>query len=230
MADEKPGAQGNTESAGKGTETVAGGTGTKTEPKTETKVDEKKTGDAGTKPGEGDAGDKKPAEGTKADEGKKGESTTPTGPPDKYELTLPDGGRLDERDLKQFETLARSNKWSNDDAQAALDLEDDFLKQRAETLLVETKADKDYGGEKLVESQRLARAVIDRVRPDGHARRDSFIRFLNKGGDGNHIEVVSFLADLGRMMGEDSKAAGGAGGSGTKKTAEEILYPTSPKT
>jgi hypothetical protein len=208
--------------AAKTTETVAGAAGDgKT---TETPAA------AGTTP-EGAAGDKG-TEGAADGKGKKADTAaaeTPAGPPDKYELTVPEGGRLDDADLKRFESMAREQGLTNDEAQAALDLEDAYLAQRTETLLSETKADKDYGGDKLAESQRLARAVIDRVRPAGHARRESFIRFLNKGGDGNHIEVVSFLADLGRMMGEDSRAAGGAGGGGSKKTAEEIMYPNTPK-
>lgn len=228
------GAQGNTAAAGAketpaatttttATETVAGAAGGG-------KTTETAAAGTTTEGAAADAG--KGTEGAADGKGKTTETAaaeTPAGPPDKYELTMPDGGRLDEGDLKRFESMAREQGLSNDEAQAALDLEDAYLAQRTETLLAETKADKDYGGDKLVESQRLARAVIDRVRPAGHARRESFIRFLNKGGDGNHIEVVSFLADLGRMMGEDSRAAGGAGGGGSKKSAEEIMYPNTPK-
>ena len=147
--------------------------------------------------------------------------------PEKYELTLPEGDRLDDGDLKYIETVARANNWSNEDAQAAITEHDAAIKAQSERFLADTKADKDYGGDKLVETERLAKAAIAKIRPEGHARRESFLRFLNRGGAGNHIEALSFLADLGRLMGEDGAGAGGGSGGGKAKTAEEILYPGS---
>lgn len=145
--------------------------------------------------------------------------------PEKYALTLPEDGRLDASDLQTIEAIARKEDWTNEEAQAAVDEHLALIAQQSERFLTVTKADKDYGGEKLAETQKLARAVIDRIRPVGHARRDAFVGFLNRGGAGNHIEVVSFLADLGKLMAEDGATGGrGGGGSGKPKTAEEVLY------
>lgn len=170
-------------------------------------ADGKKTPDAAAKP-ESKAGEEKPA--PKA--------------PEKYALTLPDDGRLDASDLKTIEEIARKADWTNEEAQAAVDEHIALIAQQSERFLTATKADKDYGGEKLAETQKLARAVIDRIRPVGHARRGAFVQFLNRGGAGNHIEVVSFLADLGKLMAEDGATGGRGGGSGKPKTAEEVLY------
>lgn len=162
--------------------------------------------------------------------GKAGEGDTKPKAPAAYSLTLPEGGRVKAGDRTQIETLARANDWTNDEAQAALDDFDAQLKTRNDELLTATKADKDYGGDKLAESQRLAKLVIDRVRPEGHARRAAFIDMLNATGYGNHIEVVSFFADLGKQMGED-RGSGQAGGAHGDKTPADTLYdhPTSKK-
>lgn len=133
-------------------------------------------------------------------------------PPETYALTVPEGSRVDDDDRTQIEQMAKTAGWSNDDAQAALDELHTQLDAQATRWMDQTKADRDYGGEHLEESQRFAKLAIDRLRPPGHARRESFLRFLNKGGAGNHLEVVAFLADLGKAMGEDSPAAGISGG------------------
>jgi hypothetical protein len=98
------------------------------------------------------------------------------------------------------------------------------LTTRAEAFRDTTKADKEYGGDKWGETERLANQVLDRVRPVGTTRGDALRRLLHKSGYGNHIEVVSFLADLGKLMAED-KPTGGAGGAGAEVThAADKLY------
>lgn len=187
-------------------------------------------GEQTPKPGEGEGGKGKEGEkgGKGEGDGKGGKGSEAQGAPEKYELTIPDDGILDERDRTAIEAYARAQGLSNEDAQALLEEHAGQLRTQSETWLNETKTDKTYGGDKLPETQKLARAAIDRIRPEGHPRRDQFRALLNKGGIMNHLEVVSFLADLGRMMGEDGGVAGGAGG-GKKKSLEDKLYthPTS---
>jgi hypothetical protein len=151
--------------------------------------------------------------------------------PEKYELKVPDAGKayVDDADLKYLEDVARESGWSNEDAQAALEEHVATVKVQADRWAAETRADKEYGGDKLTETQRLTKLAIDRLRPAGHARRESFLRFMGRGGAGNHIEVVAFLADLGRMMGEDSPThARSAGADSTKDVAQQLYdHPTS---
>lgn len=181
--------------------------------------------------GEEKKAEKASAQGTDGSStGKAGETTSQPKAPAKYELTLPAGGRVQDVHRSQIETMARANDWSNDDAQAAVDELDAQLKAQTESFLVTTKADKDYGGDKLTESQRFAKLAIDRIRPEGHARRDAFLNLLNGSGYGNHIEVVAFFADLGRQMGEDRGSAGAGGASGSKDPADAMYdHPTSRK-
>lgn len=170
--------------------------------------------------------DKKP-DATTAKPGDTADATASKAP-EKYALKVPEGSRVDPDDLAQLEQMAKTAGWSNDDAQAALEELHTHLDAQATRWLTETTADRTYGGEHLEESQRLAKLAINRLRPEGHARRESFLRFLNRGGAGNHLEVVAFLADLGKAMSEDAPARGGVpSGPGPKGLAER-LYPSAP--
>lgn len=149
------------------------------------------------------------------------------GPPEKYALTIPDDAKvhIDDDDVKEFESMARKAGWTNDEAQAAIDEHVALTTTAAAKFLEATKADPTYGGDNLAETQRLAKLGIDLIRPTGHARREAFTRFLNKVGAGNHIEVVSFLADLGKRASEDSPGqTSSAQLRGGQKPAEQVLY------
>jgi len=192
------------------------------------------------KPGEQPVGEQKPGEQKPGEQGKEGEQKPgeqkpgeqkPPSAPEKYALTIPDDVKdfVDADVLGSVEGMARKAGWSNEEAQAAVAEHGRLLREANDGFLTQLKADPDYGGEKLVETQRLAKSAIDLLRPEGHPRREAFIRAVNRVAAGNHPEVVSFLADLGRRAAEDSigQQAGGAGGK--KKTAEEALYGDSSK-
>lgn len=165
---------------------------------------------------------------TQPGKGKTGEA--PAGPPEKYTLAIPDDAKvfLDDADVKRFEKMARETGWTNAEAQAAVDEHVRMVNEAAQGFLNETKADPDYGGEHLPETQRLAKLGIELIRPEGHARREGFHRFLNKVGASNHIEVISFLADLGKRASEDSPGQTQSSLRGGKKTAEQVLYDKTP--
>lgn len=155
--------------------------------------------------------------------------------PAAYTLTVPDTAKtlLGDDDLAYLKDIAKASDWTNEEAQAELDATLTRAAARQQAMvakfLADTTADKDYGGAKLTESQTLARSAINRLRPEGHPRRDSFLRFLNDAGASNHIEVVSFLADLGKQMAEDQPGHQ-PGGSGAAISIEDRLYPTTAKT
>lgn len=177
-------------------------------------------GAAGTKDTKDDKTAAGAASGTK--DGKDAAAAAAPKPPDKYTLTLPAGGRLSDADLKDVEAIARTNGWTNDQAQAALTEHARRVDAQATAWLEQTKADPDLGGDKLEASQTLAKGVIDRIRPAGHPRREAFMGLLNRAGVGNHPEVVAFLRDLGTLMAEDKPPVGGPGGG--KRSPEEVLY------
>lgn len=154
----------------------------------------------------------------------------PTGPPEKYELVIPQGAErwIDPEDIEGVESLARARGWSNEDAQAELEDHVAIVKAQSAAFRAETVADEVYGGKHLAETQRLARLALDNVRPAGTPRGDAIRRILGKTGYGNNLEVLSMLADFGKLMAEDHPLGGAPGGrAGAKeKTLEEELYPT----
>lgn len=215
------GGQGNTETAKPG-ETAAEQPG-----KGEQKPGETGKGAEGAKesekPGETQKPGEKPGEQGKGKEGETGKGETKKAP-EKYELKIPKDSTLDADDVATIETLARENDWDNATAQAILENHHDTLVAQSAKFLETTTADKEYGGDKLPATQARAKAVIDLVRPASHPRAKAFRALLDKSGYGNHIEVISFLADLGKMTEEDGAIAGAGGGGKKEKTAEEVLY------
>lgn len=160
----------------------------------------------------------------KADEAK-----PPSKAPDTYALTVPTGGErfIMAPDLKYIEEVARANGWSNEDAQA--EIADAVVRAQAREALQGTafleaaKADPEYGGAKFDETQQDAQRVIDRVRPIGHARREKFLAILDRGGVRHEPEILSVMADLGKLMREDQPPRSRAERAG-EKTTPEVLY------
>ena len=168
---------------------------------------------AGTKPKDGEAV-------------KEGDTTGTEGAPEKYALTIPEGGAVDATDVAEIEKMAREHKLPNEAAQALLEQQNTYLIQRSEALAAQLEGDTDYGGAKLVETQRLARLAINAVRPEGHPRRAAFQRILDKSGYGNHVEVASFFADLGKKLAEDTPVSGSGGGEDRSQVPlEKRLFP-----
>jgi hypothetical protein len=218
MANEaKPGAQGNTDNAGKGSEGTTDAAATKA-------AADKATADAATAAAAAAEAGKAGTDAAAAAAATAAAAAAAKKAPDKYELKAPEKSTIDESDIQTIETIARENNWTNDEAQAALDRHHETLVEQSTRFAEATKADKDYGGDKLAVSQSRAKAVIDKVRPASHPRAKAFRALLEKSGYGNHIEIVSFLADLGKMTEEDGGASGDASTGAGPRSAEEVLY------
>jgi hypothetical protein len=151
--------------------------------------------------------------------------------PATYALTLPAGGHVDADDLKKIEAMARANQWTNDDAQAFVDERAAQIQAAATGFLEETKAHPVYGGAHFDETQKHVDAAVERFRKPGTPEGDRFKAFLDKSGYGNHIEVMSFLADLGSAMAEDRSTGGlSGGGRGAEATdTATAIYGSGPQ-
>jgi hypothetical protein len=112
---------------------------------------------------------------------------------------------------------------TNEQAQAEITERAEFMAAQSQAFYEQTADDATYGGDKLEETEKLARAALDRIRPKGTPRGDALRRMLVKTGYGNNLEIVSFLADLGKLMAED-KGAGAVSGATPSETAAEKLY------
>lgn len=189
---------------------------------------EPEPGKAGTDGKSGDDTSKQSQDGKDGKGGGDDKGGKKTGAPEKYELKVPENSTLGDDDVATIEKIARENGWDNETAQAALEQHHNTLIEQSARFLEATKADKDYGGDKLTTTQARAKSVIDLVRPTSHPRAKAFRALLDKSGFGNHIEVISFLADLGKMTEEDGALAGGGGAE--KRDAADVLYGGTTKT
>lgn len=151
--------------------------------------------------------------------------------PESYDLAIPETAKtfLEEADLGPIKELARELKLDTKGAQALVDQHAEVLINASAAFRTATEADKDYGGPKLEETTLLSNLALDSVRPAGTPRGDALRRLLTRSGYGNHIEVVSFLADLGRMLREDQPVGGGRPGRSQKDAAEMLYGSTTPK-
>jgi hypothetical protein len=143
--------------------------------------------------------------------------------PAKYTLSIPDDRHIDETDLARIEAFARAKDLSNDEAQAYVGQLAEARKTDVTRFLDETKADPEYGGDKLEETQKLARQALEKLRPAGTPRGDALRRLLDKEGYGNSIHFISLLADIGKLMAED-RPIGSLGGSRTDRDPADVLY------
>lgn len=187
------------------------------------------TDDKGTTSGAGSDGNA----GGKETGSKAGEGDPAPKAPAEYDLKVPEGGEqyLGPDDMKYLSEVGRASDWTQEDMTAELTAIVDRAKAREAAqeaaLVAELKADKDYGGEKLETTQRQARAAIDKVFPPGHRLRDTFLRTFDRGIVGNNLTYVAFLAEVGRMMGEDRTGATRAGGAETSTANTLYDHPTS---
>lgn len=151
--------------------------------------------------------------------------------PDKYTLKVEKDAEtfIDGDDLKLIEKLARDKGLTNDQAQAIVGERATALLEQSLAFRAITEADPTYGGDKLAATEKHAKLALDKLRPAGTPRGDSFRKILSKTGFGNNLDVVSFLADIGAGLAEDSPGAEGAGGGGKDGDAASKLYdhPTS---
>lgn len=144
--------------------------------------------------------------------------------PEKYALTLPENGRLDARDLALYETIARTNGWTNEVAQQRLVEHAGAVEAQSVQFTEDTKADAIYGGEHLADTLKHAAFALDKLRPKDTPRGDGFRALLDRSGYGSNLEVVSLLADLGKLMAEDGGATLSGGGAVAPKSAADVLY------
>lgn len=148
-----------------------------------------------------------------------------TGAPEKYTLTPPPEAALfiDATDIAKLEALAREAGMTNEEAQTVLGKQAAAMVAQSAAFRTETEAHETYGGEHLVETQRLATSVIERFAPKGNPLGDQLRADLVKTGFGNKLAVVSFLARIGKAMAEDRPGMGGGGG-GESRDAATVLY------
>lgn len=153
----------------------------------------------------------------------------PPAAPETYELTLPEGGVLDQSDIDQIAAIAKAKGWTNDQAQAALTDYAENLRVQSERFLTETTAHPEIGGERLAVAQEHARRALDRFLPTTTSEGIALREALDKSGYGNYAPLVLLFSRIGKAMAEDRGLnTASAGVPGQRRSAADVLFGDSP--
>jgi hypothetical protein len=160
-------------------------------------------------------------------DGEAGEAT-PVAPESYEDFAIPEGFETDDDSVKQFSSMAKELDLSQDQAQKLLNKQAELsadMKAQNETARVqreqawvdELKADAVIGGKNLPETvERANRTLRNLGTPE-------LISLIKDNGYGNNPEVVKFMANIDKRLGEDSMVEG-KGTTILNKTAAQIMY------
>lgn len=156
------------------------------------------------------------------------------GAPEEYaDFTAPEGVELDSETLDQFKAIAKEDNLSQGAAQRYVDaaaqlmqnasnqLADSILETR-QNWLDASKADKDFGGDKLDASLATAKRSLETYGTP------ALKELLDTTGLGNHPEIVRLLVKTGATVTEDKIVTGDIAGGEPRSLAERI-YPEQGK-
>lgn len=178
-------------------------------------TDGKQAGDAPAS--DAPAGDKPAADGKPVDakpDGDKPKGDEPAGAPEKYEdFKLPEGLTLDAPVMDAFTALAKETNLPQATAQKFVDLAaqmqqntvaqvQSVVEAQAEKWGLDSKADKEFGGEKFDESLAVAKSALDRFGTP------ELRTLLNQSKLGNHPEVLRFMFRAGQAISQDGFVPG----------------------
>lgn len=174
-----------------------------------------------------------PADAAKPDDSAaKPDGDKPQGAPEKYEFKAPEGVKLDDAVIGEFEVVARELGLSQDAAQKVIEkvapkLAERTAAQQAEAfakfrsdLVEQVRTDKELGGEKLAENLAVARKALDNLGTP------ALRTLLEQSGLGDHPEIIRMFYKAGKAISEDGFVPGGKGPQGGEDTAAKKLYGT----
>lgn len=151
----------------------------------------------------------------------------PEGAPEKYEFTAPEGHTFDGEVIGKFSEVAKELNLPQGDAQKILDQVAPVIQARQTEALQAvraewqgmTKADKEFGGDKLDENLAVAKKAMETFGTP------ELRTLLNDSGLGDHPEIIRAFFRAGKQLSEDNKFVGGAQGESTPKSAAQRMYP-----
>lgn len=184
-----------------------------------------------------DQTDLKPAtegDAAKDDAAKEGEENKKAeGPPEAYTFELPDGVELNADISAEFTTIAKELEMPQEKAQAVVDLgvklAQGWATAQAEAIeavqaewRATAEADPEIGGDKLAESLAASKRVLDKF------GNEAFRQVLEDTKLGDHAEVIRFMANVAKVISEDSMVTpSGTAAAAPKSHAERIFGPSS---
>lgn len=162
------------------------------------------------------------------------EGDKPSGAPEKYEFKPVEGAMLDSEVVSAYSEAARELNLTQEAAQKMLDKvvpvmarqqSEQHLKLRT-SWVEESRADKEFGGDKLDANLAIARKPLDMFGTP------QLRKLLNESGLGDHPEVIRMLYRFGRAVSEDGYVGQSSGSARNAPRdyigAASVLYPNSP--
>lgn len=155
------------------------------------------------------------------------EEQKPLGAPEAYaDFNLPEGIEIDKGMLDGVKAQFKAAGYTQEQAQAAIDLhianqteqQEVFLQTRKEWVN-EIKTDKEFGGDKFDSTVKGAQLALRKFDGDGQ-----MIQLLETSGFGDHPGVIKFLARIHAAMGEDQVFGERQNDKGKSAPVHERLY------
>lgn len=148
------------------------------------------------------------------------------GAPDKYDFKAPEGKAFDPQVLEAYSTVAKELNLPQEAAQKMLDRLAPVLADRQSQQIEEfrqqwadaSKADKEFGGEKLAENLAVAKKALDRFGSP------ELVQLLNATGLGNNLHVIRAFLKAGQAISEDRFVKGSA--PSAPRDPARVMFPT----
>lgn len=164
------------------------------------------------------------------EEAKSTEEAEYEGAPETYEFSEPEGKAYDPGILNSFSEAAKDANLTQNAAQKILDKMAPALAEKQQAVvkavhdewIASSKADKEFGGDKLPENLAVAKRGLD------HLASLELKKLLLETGLGNNPEIIRAFYRAGKSISEDGFVTGGKSSQDTRSTAD-LLYPTSKK-
>lgn len=179
--------------------------------------------------GAGEAGAEGQTEGEEGAEKEEGEGEK-RGAPEKYEdFKMPEGTELDAEVGAAFQGVAKELNLSQEQAQGFLDKMAPVLQKRSADRIAaisnewmeQSKADKEFGGQKLMQSLSDIARLRDTFARNADGSIDADIQEFLSSPMGNHPGALRLLSRIGRAFGEAKYPGGGSAEDG-RYTAEQF--------
>lgn len=179
--------------------------------------------------GAGEAGAEGQTEGEEGAEKEEGEGEK-QGAPEKHEdFKMPEGTELDAEVGAAFQGVAKELNLSQEQAQGFLDKMAPVLQKRSADRIAaisnewmeQSKADKEFGGQKLMQSLSDIARLRDTFARNADGSIDADIQEFLSSPMGNHPGALRLLSRIGRAFGEAKYPGGGSAEDG-RYTAEQF--------
>jgi len=146
------------------------------------------------------------------------------GAPETYEFKAPEGQEFDGEFLKVYSEAAKELNLTQDKAQGLIDKLGPVIQQRQmakisevqQQWMTDSKADKEFGGEKLEENLGIAKGALEKFGTP------ELKELLNTSGIGNHPEVIRFFYRAGKALVPDTFVGGHKEGKPSAKSWNDL--------